>query len=73
MKRIITKRWDETNGCLYANYYRIGEHMAIVQGYRSPIMRKSPADCKGMMSKYGERQYFGRGFIKEIAGILDNN
>jgi len=66
-KRIIIKRWDDLNNRLVARVFRASKHFVSVTEFQSPIMMKSPNDCKGRMfrSKH-EEMSFGRVFIHDL-------
>ncbi len=56
LKRIVRKHWDEVNGRLVADYWRLYEHNGSYETARltrfvSPFMLSSPDKAKGRMFK----------------------
>ena len=72
MKRIIVKRWDETNRALIVRYYRVFETCVAIREYQSPIWMRDRAACKGNMRQVTKQPiWLGCAFVDEVKDIMD--
>jgi hypothetical protein len=70
MKKIVIRRWDETNGMLIADYIRVSEYQTIARRYKSPILMGSPQNCRGRMHRSGQDIFIGNTFALNLARII---
>jgi hypothetical protein len=71
MKRVIRKHWDKTNGRLTATIFKVNKIDVVVDVYESPLFRKSPADCKGMMTHKAGPFYYGKLFVASMMDAIN--